>query len=126
MKKKENLLIDTQIFLWFSADTLEENIKEILLDPDRTIYLSVVSVWEIIIKNQIGKLKVPKNIDEAIEKSQFKILPINIEHVLRLKKLKSVHKDPFDRMLISQALTENLTLVTTDNKIRKYKVKCFP
>jgi PIN domain nuclease of toxin-antitoxin system len=119
MKQKENLLIDTQIFLWFSADTLEENIKEILLDPKRGIYLSVVSVWEIIIKNQIGKLRVPGNIDEAIEKSRFSIMPIKYEHVLQLKKLESIHKDPFDRMLVSQAISEKLTLITTDSKIKK-------
>ena len=116
-------LLDTQVLIWFFSNTLSSEISDLLKNPDNTICTSVVSAWEIIIKKKTGKLKSPPNIKKAVEKGGFNILPINFEHVLGLKKLPNIHKDPFDRILISQAKAEKLILITSDKKIEKYDVR---
>ena len=82
----------------------------------------MASIWEIVIKRAKGRLKLPKNIEEGINEASFKVLPIEITHAIEVGNLPSHHNDPFDRILISQAKVENLTLVTSDPKIWKYKV----
>lgn len=85
--------------------------------------MSVASVWEVIIKKMQHKLKTPPDIRLAVEHINFTILPITFENVLEIAKLPLIHKDPFDRILVAQAICENLTLITSDPKIWKYKVK---
>lgn len=116
-------LLDTNIFLWSLNDDnrLKKSIRKILEDPLNEIYVSVVSGWEISIKHKLGKLPLKTTLPECFEKSNFQILNINLEHILQLDKLPLHHKDPFDRILISQAKAENLTLITSDEKIWKYK-----
>ena len=126
MARSDSFLIDTQIFIW----AMEENkklplkIRSILQDPETEIFLSVASVWEIVIKQAKGKLMTPKNIEESVRQTGFNILPIEISHALEIDKLPSHkdHNDPFDRMLIAQAKAENLNLITTDQKIKKYDI----
>lgn len=126
MVKSNSFLIDTEIFIWGMENSLSlsSKLKSLLRDPKNQIFLSTASVWEIVIRKAKGTLKVPKNIEESIKKAGFKILSIEISHVLEVEKLPSYqdHRDPFDRMLISQAKAENLTLITSDPKIWKYKV----
>lgn len=124
MANNKKFLLDTQIFIWWMKDEkLTENITNILSDPTNIIYLSTVSVWEMIIKEKIGKLKLPKNWKITIKDGRFEILPISLEHVLVVETLPLHHKDPFDRMLIAQSQTENLTLITSDLKMNKYKIQ---
>ena len=119
-----NFLIDTQVFIWWMEENkkLPTDIKSIIDDPLNNIFISVATPWEIVIKIKSRKLKVPKNFAEFIMNGVFKVLPIQINHVIGVRKLPLYHKDPFDRMLIAQAKVENLTLITSDEKILKYKV----
>lgn len=122
-------LIDTNVFLWWlNADKrLKEPILEILKASDNQIYVSTASGWEISIKNTAGKLSLKTTLEDCFKLAGFEILDINLNHVLNLNKLPTLHKDPFDRIIISQAQVENFTLITSDKKIFKYKinlVKC--
>lgn len=122
-------LLDTcaWIFLLTNNSQLTKGQKEVILNPEHTIYLSVVSAWEMNIKISKGKLKLPKSLDELIFEScikdGYKILDLDIFSVLNSKNLPNYHQDPFDRMLISQAIDNDLTIVTTDTKFSQYEVK---
>ena len=97
------------------------------MSPDNTIYLSVISAWEMTIKISKGKLKLPKLLDnlifESCIKDGYKILDLDIFSVLNAKNLPHHHQDPFDRMLISQAIDNDLTIITSDSKFSLYEVK---
>lgn len=101
---------------------LPSDIKSIIDNPLNNIFVSVITPWEIVIKIKAKKLKVPKNFAGFIMNGIFKVMPIEISHVLGVGELPLHHKDPFDRILISQAKVENLTLITSDEKIRKYNI----
>ena len=119
-------LLDTHILLWSLNNDrrLKSSIKKILVDPEQVIYISVISAWELSIKLKTNPdFKLRTSIKEVFNISGFEILPVFFEHALAIGKLPLYHKDPFDRILIAQALAENLTLVTSDQKIWKYKVK---
>ena len=115
------LLLDTHIFLWFISgdrrlpDTFIENIR----NTDNEVYLSVVSIWEATIKYQLGKLPLP----QPPERHLIISLSLTEASVGQLGKLASIHRDPFDRMLICQALEHDLTILTVDDAIRAYPVK---
>ncbi|OGE65086.1 hypothetical protein A3I48_01385 [Candidatus Daviesbacteria bacterium RIFCSPLOWO2_02_FULL_36_7] len=117
-------LLDTHVFIWWMEENkrLPAEIKSIIDDPLNNIFISVITPWEIVIKIKTKKLKVPKNYASYVLNGIFKLLPIEISHVLEVEKLPYIHKDPFDRILISQAKIEDLTLITSDQKIFKYKV----
>ncbi len=123
-----NCLLDTHIFIWVTcnASKLPKSIAEILRSDNHIVYLSIASIWEIQIKHQLGKLTLTKPfneiVDDVIQNKLYQILPIKECHVLNLQQLPFIHKDPFDRLLISQALTENLTLLTVDEHIVKYPI----
>lgn len=116
-------LLDTQIFIWAMEENkrLSQDTKSKISDPNNKIFVSVATVWEIIIKKRKG-LKVPRDIPAGIQQSNFVLLSIDINHVLEVEELPGIHKDPFDRILIAQAKTENLTLITADPKIWKYNI----
>ena len=116
-------LIDTHIFIWAMEENkrLPLDIKARISDPNNKVFVSVTSIWEIIIKKRKG-LKVPKDILGGIKKSNFVLLSIDINHVLEVENLPLYHGDPFDRILIAQAKVENLTLITSDEKIWKYNL----
>ena len=122
-------LLDTcsWIFLLTDSSKLNERQKEAILSSNNTIYLSVISAWEMTIKISKGKLKLPKSLDnlifESCIKDGYKILDLDIFSVLNAKKLPNYHQDPFDRMLISQAIDNDLTIITTDSKFSLYEVK---
>ena len=101
---------------------LSQDLVKVLKDPQNLVFISVASVWEIIIKRMNGKLKVPKNIEKSIRRAGFSILPIDILHVLGVEKLPILHKDPFDRILIAQAKEERCILITNDSKIKRYNI----
>ena len=122
------LLLDTHIFLWLiSGDTrLSASLRQIIRKPENDIYLSVVSIWEAIIKHGLGKLFLPEPPEIYLPKQRklhlIQSLPVDEDSVSQLSKLPLLHRDPFDRMLISQALQYNLTIATVDNAIRAYPV----
>lgn len=118
-------LLDTHLFIWLMEDSrkISPEVKLLLKNSANQVFVSVVTVWEIAIKKSKG-LKIPKDIKGGIARAGFKLLPIEISHALEVEKLPLYrdHKDPFDRMLVSQAKAENLTLITSDQKIWKYKL----
>ncbi|WP_433375144.1 type II toxin-antitoxin system VapC family toxin [Actinoplanes sp. CA-142083] len=114
------LLLDTHVVLWWLSDdpTLAAELKD-RLDHEPDVHVSAVTIWEVAIKQSIGKLK-PDDLPEHVRDSGFRHLDITAEHGIAAARLPLLHRDPFDRMLIAQARTENLTLVTRDAEIAKY------
>lgn len=117
-----NLLLDTHILLWSLSEPgrLSSGHKQALVSPENQVWVSSISVWEISIKTQIGKLKVPDEFLDSINEQGFRQLPFSFEHGLEVQKLPLLHRDPFDRGLMAQAKADNLTLVTADPQIRQY------
>jgi PIN domain nuclease of toxin-antitoxin system len=121
-------LLDTHTFLWFiSGDKqLPESVVKKIEDISEPCYISIASFWEIAIKIQIGKLKLEISLEELYrfaEINQIEIISINEKHLLTLLKLGLIHNDPFDRLIIAQAISEKLIVVTKDKEFKKYKVK---
>jgi PIN domain nuclease of toxin-antitoxin system len=118
-----NLLLDTHVVIWWLTDdpTLSEEIKA-RLDHEPDVYVSPATIWEVAIKQAIGKLKEPADLPERIRDSGFRELPIRSEHAVAAGRLPLIHRDPFDRMLVAQARCEDLTLVTRDPEVQKYEV----
>lgn len=119
-----SLLLDTHVVLWWLTDdpTLAAGIKE-RLDHEPDIYVSPATIWEVAVKQSIGKLNMPTDLPERIRDSGFRHLHITAEHGIVAGRLPLIHRDPFDRMLIAQAQVEQLTLVTRDAEIAKYDVE---
>ncbi|NET61219.1 MAG: type II toxin-antitoxin system VapC family toxin [Symploca sp. SIO2E6] len=122
------LLLDTHTFIWWDSEPskLSQRALALLTDKNNLRLLSVVSLWEMQIKHQLGKLTLSKSLAEiiSIQKDNFiEILPINADHVLALDSVPIYHKDPFDRLLIAQAKTENAVLISCDSVFANYSVK---
>ncbi len=124
MIKNRRYLVDTHIFVWWlNGDSrLKTLVREMVSDTRNSVFVSVVSGWEMSIKIKNRKLKLKTSIKRMYEIAGFKVLDVTLDYVLFLEKLPLYHRDPFDRMLIAQAKAENLTLITSDKKIWKYKV----
>ena len=122
------LLLDTHTFIWWDnePDKLSPKVIDLCQDQNNRLILSVVSIWEIQIKSQLGKLTLNHSLADLVEgqqhANQIEILPIELTHVLALNKLPSHHKDPFDRLLIAQANTENAFLLSKDAVFSAYSV----
>jgi len=122
-------LLDTQVFLWLDSDPirLSPKITEIFHDTDNVLALSIVSIWEMQIKIQLGKLSLPaplkKIVREQVAVNQLHLLNIRRKHIYKLDTLPTVHRDPFDRLLISQAITDEYTILTADKTFSLYPVK---
>ena len=116
-------LLDTHIFLWWMSDAeqLNKEVLDTISDTSNQIYISSASIWEIAIKEALGKLKVATDLNSAIEVNGFIELKISAACANATKKLEPVHRDPFDRMLIAQALQGDMTLITVDRFIVQYK-----
>lgn len=126
------LLLDTHVFLWYiSADfRLALSLHEIIRDPDNEVYLSVVSVWEAVVKHALGKLPLPGPPAEYLpqQRAAHRIASLPIEEAVfvHLASLPPLHRDPFDRLLLAQALQHGLTMVTVDEAVRAYAVPLLP
>jgi PIN domain nuclease of toxin-antitoxin system len=122
-------LLDTHVILWlaYEDDKLSSPIREILLKQENEIYISAVSFWEISLKYQSGKLNLNEHNPEILKAGfeqfyDFKELPLEMEDTVSFFKLNSpIHKDPFDRILIWQALRRNLALISDDDNIKRYQ-----
>ncbi len=119
-----NILLDTHVVIWALENnpTLAERAVNAIVDGNNMVFVSSISVWEISIKQKLGKLKAPNNLLEEIRGHRFTPLPINADHAQLAGQLPYIHKDPFDRMLIAQAIIEKLVLLTRDELIAKYDV----
>lgn len=126
-----NLLLDTHIFLWFIADDkrLSDQIKELIKDDKNRVYLSAVSIWEATIKHQLGKIDFPKEaslyLSEQREIHFIESLSVTEKTISYLHLLPNHHKDPFDRLLICQAIENDLIFITDDGHILDYAVEGF-
>ena len=122
-----NLLLNTHTPIWALEDnpSLSAPARVAIVDGENMVFVSAVSVWEISIKKALGKLEAPDTLLDEIERIRFTPLDITLEHADRAGKLPAIHLDPFDRMLIAQAQSEQLTLVTRDAEIQKYQVRCL-
>ena len=122
------LLLDTHIFLWFiSGDNrLSAAAQASIRDPNNEVYLSVASIWEAVVKHQLGKLPLPQPPETYLplqrQRHLIKSLTIDEDTIMYLPKLPALHRDPFDRILICQALQHGLTIVTIDAAIAAYSV----
>lgn len=121
-------LLDTHTFIWWDGDPtkLSATAKAFIQDPANGVVLSVVSVWEILIKSDLGKLTLAKPLRQILSRQQsngIRILPMSLEHVLELENLPRHHKDPFDRMLAAQAAVEHMTLISIDAIFANYPVQ---
>jgi PIN domain nuclease of toxin-antitoxin system len=123
------LLLDTHIFIWWAdqPERLSPAALSALEDEANELLLSVASVWEMQIKIQLGKLKLSLPLKELVKNQQetndLTVSPVALAHVLALDSLPFHHKDPFDRLLIAQSISEGLTVVTTDSQFSAYSVK---
>ena len=117
-------LLDTHTLLWWLANnpTLSPSAQEVIANPNNLIFVSAVSAWEISIKKAIGKLEAPSDLLTVIKRNQFEPLPISIEDGLEAGALPNYHNDPFDRMLIAQAVGHKLIIITRDKKFKQYEV----
>lgn len=118
------LLLDTHTFLWWLSKPgeLSARAAQALGDPQNRVLVSILVLWEIAIKRSIGKLTAPIDLEHDVAKCGFELLPISIAHVLLAEQLPMHHRDPFDRMLIAQAIHEQAQLVSRDDHFPKYGV----
>jgi len=121
-----NNLLDTHTFLWFleGNDNLSEDARLAIENPQNVNFISIASIWEIAIKLNLGKLKLDIKLEELkleIIKSGFELLPLDFDHIIELSNLETIHKDPFDRIIISQAISEKCTVISRDSNFNHYK-----
>lgn len=123
------LLLDTHTFLWWISDDpqLSATAREIISEGGNELFFSAASGWEIAIKAQIGKLKLPSNLEQFIGKqllqNAINTLPVQLSHTLHVYTLPPLHRDPFDRLLISQSQLEQLPILTADVQFQQYPVQ---
>ena len=122
------LLLDTHVLLWWLADdpTLGAEARAGISTPDSTVFVSAATVWEISIKRALGKLDAPADLLRQVEVSRFEPLSVTVFHAQAAESLPRHHDDPFDRMLVAQAITEGLTLLTRDPRMDHYGVGILP
>ena len=119
------LLLDTHVFLWYITgdNRLGGSIRDAISDPKNDVYLSVISLWESIIKHQIGKLQLPQPPEEYLPAQRARHLVSSLvseASVANLARLPPIHRNPFDRMLVWQAIQHDLTIVTVDDAVCAY------
>ncbi len=123
------ILLDTHTFLWWNdaSPKLSRRASALLSDSRNTLYLSVVSAWELVTKVQSSKLKLaePPSVYVPTRTAHYgmEILPLTLAHALAVESLPMYHRDPFDRMIIAQAQVERLPILTVDEEIQRYAVK---
>ncbi len=123
------LLLDSCTFLWIVADDqlLSATARAMFRDPSNEAFLSVVSAWEIAVKNALGNMPLPEPVDSYVptfrKKELIEPLPLSEEMVLQVVRLPPIHRDPFDRLLICQAIAEGMAILTPDQRIRQYPVR---
>ena len=123
------LLLDTHAFLWLNdeSDRLSQTVKELCSSGEHEFYLSMAAPWEMQIKHQLGKLSLAMPIAELVikntQENNIQLLPIELAHISYLDQLPTYHKDPFDRIIIAQAIIEGMAVVTIDHVFADYPVQ---
>ncbi len=120
-------LIDTHVLIWFleGSENIPKSTRLTIENESNEIFVSLATFWEMAIKISLGKLILPKKLNEIIQYTKnlnISVLKINEEHVLKILELPIIHKDPFDRIIISQALVENLEVITKDEFFKDYRI----
>lgn len=121
-------LLDTHVLIWWWTDNprLGRQARAVLQDPANTLFLSSVSVWEIVVKRKAGRLELAGSLAELAADPDFQPLPITSKHAALVETLPDLHRDPFDRMLIAQAKCDDLVLVSADRAVQAYPVDLLP
>jgi len=125
------LILDTHVFLWWIIDSpqLSSRVRDVMRNQANELFLSVASAWEIAIKVNLGRLRLPDRPDRFIPgqlmKNAIEPLPVEMSHALHVSRLPAIHRDPFDRIIIAQSILEKMDVVTRDADIAKYKIKTF-
>jgi len=125
----QRLLLDTHTFLWWVSDAPELSVtaRKAISDSDNECFLSIASCWEMAIKSSLGKLRLTKPVErfvhDLITENGFRLLTIELRHAAKVEALPFHHRDPFDRLLLAQAITEKLTMVSADSIFSSYGVK---
>ncbi|MFP4260233.1 MAG: type II toxin-antitoxin system VapC family toxin [Opitutales bacterium] len=119
-----NFLLDTHVFLWALGDSqrLKPEAAAAIRDPRNAVFVSAITSVEVAIKSALGKLEAPLDLEDEIILRGFSHLPLHFKHGAALRALPQHHQDPFDRMLIAQAIEEKLTIITHDRKFELYSV----
>jgi len=120
------LLLDTHALLWWLADDdqLGPQARELIADPGNDVLVSVVSLWEIVVKVRAGKLEADiSEVADAVPREGFALLDISTAHLLTLARLPMHHRDPFDHLLMAQAIEEDATFISEDRNASRYKVR---
>jgi len=123
------LLLDTHTFLWWinNDPSLSESARIAISSKVNECYLSLASCWELAIKTSIGKLQLTKSVDrfipEELAANDFQLLSIDFRHVAKVETLSFHHRDPFDRLLVAQALIEKMTIISADTVLSEYGIK---
>lgn len=127
MAKTDALLLDTHVFLWWRAASprLGSRAREAISRAE-VVFVSSASAWEAAIKQALGRLEIPDRFELGVEESGFEKLVVTFAHAERAGALPLYHRDPFDRMLVAQALEEGLTLVSHDSQLEAYDVSLLP
>jgi PIN domain nuclease of toxin-antitoxin system len=123
------LLLDTHTFIWFDSQPvqLSDTCRSMLADQNNSLFLSIASIWEMQIKCQAGRLNLrlplSRLIDEQLQNAGLEILPVKAQHVYELQNLPDVHRDPFDRIMIAQAIVEKMSFMSKDSVLGGYPVQ---
>ncbi len=120
-----NLLLDTHVALWAITDSpkLPQKARELIESPKSAVWISAASVWEIAIKHALGRGDIPVSSQDAVRffrESGYRFLPLEVEHAIAVGELPTHHQDPFDRILVAQALVEPMRLMTHDPMVARY------
>ena len=123
------ILIDTHVFIWWTSDSqkLSFTVYNLLTSPKTQVILSVVSIWEMQIKLSLGKLQLktalPELVEDEVKQNKIELLPLDLSHIYALSNLPNHHRDPFDRLLIAQAKSEELVIISIDEKFDGYDIE---
>ena len=119
-----NVLLDSHTLLWWLADnpSLSESARITISDGSNLIFVSAVVIWEIRIKQALGKLEIPPDFREVLEQQPFEMLAITAEHAHAVADIPKIHRNPFDRMLVAQAKVEGFTIVSRDPVFERYEI----
>jgi len=122
------ILLDTRVLLWWleGSPSLSAQARELIRDPDNTVFVSAVSLWEIWLKQSLGKLRLPVDFTGRLAAESFESLPLLASHPRQVSLLPWRHRDPFDRMLVAQAQVEKLVLLTADEALTAYGAAVHP